>query len=138
MWIQAHSKRFMLRQCLAKRVILGDMSSRLLQDINLYRKKKDIRESGTENGQGERLIFHVICLKAPYYPKGNYTSEKVAGVPQQICGKRVSTGKRQAEPQNIYLEVYFCTLAELGNLKTLINKHIPGTCCIFCQQTLEV
>lgn len=104
----------------------------------LQKKKKDIRESGTENGQGERLIFHVICLKAPYYPKGNYTSEKVAGVPQQICGKRVSTGKRQAEPQNIYLEVYFCTLAELGNLKTLINKHIPGTCCIFCQQTLEV
>lgn len=98
------------------------------------KKKKDI----TENGQGERLIFHVICLKAPYYPKGNYTSEKVAGVPEQICGERVSTGKRQAEPQNIYLEVYFCTLAELGNLKTLINKHIPGTCCIFCQPTLEV
>lgn len=54
-------------------------------------EKKDITESATENGLGERLISHVILLKAPYYPKGNYTSEKVAAVPQQICGKRVST-----------------------------------------------
>lgn len=54
-------------------------------------EKKDITESATENGLGERRILHVIRLKAPYYPKGNYTSEKVAGVPQQICGKRVST-----------------------------------------------
>lgn len=120
------------------RVILGDMSNRLPWDIKPPQKKKDITESGTENELGERLILHLIHQKAPYYRKGNYTSEKVAGDPQQFCGKRVSAGKRQAEPRNIYLEVYFSTMAELGNLKTLINKPTPGRSCTFCQQSLEV
>lgn len=98
-------------------------------------KKNNITESGSGNGLGERLIVH---LKAPYYQKAITPQKRSPVTRGNFVSNASPREKRQAEPQNIYLRVYFCTTAELGDLKTLINKHTPGRCYMCRQQSLEL
>lgn len=118
------------------------MSNRLPKDIKSSQKKNkrinNITETGSGNGLGERLIVHLTCLKAPYYQKAITPQKRSQVTHGDFVSNASPPGKGRAEPENISLRVYFCTTAELGDLKTLINKHTPGRRYICREQSLEL